>query len=116
MPIMANRKIYVRAPDEARNALKRLVTELAERIPGDLVNQERLVCASWVWMRTMDYAELARTLAPYIAAMRDRLAHEDPEAESGRVQPFGAKEVPLGPPPNRKRRQNRGRSEVEANG
>jgi hypothetical protein len=111
MRVMATKKLYVRTVPEARNALRRVLTKLVERLP-DLVTQERLVCASWLWMDGLDDAALARDLQPHLIAMRDRMAQEpEPKAgEPGKV--IG--EIELEPKP--KRRKENGPSGVDAEG
>jgi uncharacterized protein (DUF2267 family) len=86
MPIMATKKLYVRTVPEARNALRRVLTRLAERLP-DLVTQEKFVICSWLWMDQYDADALARELRPFLEAMRDRMASE-PEPKAKNPGPF----------------------------
>ena len=111
MPRMSNiadiRKTYVRVPRAARLALKNVLTRVAEAgltaADGGEVTQERLVAASWLWMRDLPDAMLIQVIEKYLSRVEEIVeGGKDPGGFDGGVPPgmslaYGADDEGSGP-------------------
>jgi hypothetical protein len=90
-------KLYQRPLPEARHALRKLLADLrSPELLGE-VFQEDFIAASWMWMQTMDPAEVAAGVKPYLSRFLESFGDEDGPS-SARMDPS---EPDLGPVGNR---------------
>jgi hypothetical protein len=95
------KSMYVRAVPRARQALKRLLAEMAVFEEG--VTQEVFVTASWLWMESMDAEGLHKELTPHLIAVREALDAGRDVPETIKVKPKrAAKNVKMSNPPGEK--------------
>jgi hypothetical protein len=81
------RPMYVRTTPRARLALNRVVAAVQAtgvEFDGRVPTQEAVLNASWLWMESLDDAELAEIMGRFFPRLEAYLRGEEPEIGSSR--------------------------------
>lgn len=102
-------RLYVRYSPAARHALKTALAALqSPDLLGEKLTQEDLICATWLWVASLDPAEVAPALAPHVAAVhgwREKQGKEPRAAKAAAKKHLFNPQAPAAPKADRGRKR-----------